>query len=222
MQGGGPGGFMPPKHRYAEKNKEPLPKNIKEVPGYVKRTVSSFFSRLFYILKLVWEASPWIFMIMVVLSALSGLLSVFGTYVGAKIINVLAGDNVVNATLIMLFAFQFLYLFLNRLTSDVNRMISSLAGETVTNHIRRKIMAKAKEIDIACFDRPDFFEELENANREAGMRPVQILNATLNIISTVISIVTFTCLLFSINFWVPFVAVIFALPSAIISFVYRK
>lgn len=222
MQGGGPGGFMPPKHRYAEKNKEPLPKNIKEVPGYVKRTVSSFFSRLFYILKLVWEASPWIFMIMVVLSALSGLLPVFGTYVGAKIINVLAGDNAVSATLIMLFAFQFLYFFLNRLTNDVNRMISSLAGETVTNHIRRKIMAKAKEIDIACFDRPDFFEELENANREAGMRPVQILNATLNIISTVISIVTFTCLLFSINFWVPFVAAIFALPSAIISFVYRK
>lgn len=222
MQGGGPGGFAPPKHRYAERNKEPMPKNIKEVPGYVKRTVKAFFSRLFYILKLVWEASPWIFIIMVVLSALSGLLPVLGTYIGAKIINVLAGGNTVNATLIMLFAFQFIYLFFNRLTNDVNRMISSLAGETVTNHIRRKIMAKAKEIDISCFDRPDFFEELENANREAGMRPVQILNATLNVLSTSVSIVTFTCLLFSINAWVPLVAAVFALPSAIVSFVYRK
>lgn len=222
MHGGGPGGFMPPKHGIAEKNKEPKPKNLKEVPGFVKRTVKSFFKRLFYILSLVWETSPIMFILMVAVAVVSGMLPVVGTYVTAEIINVLAGDRVENSVLILLFVFQFIYIFFNRLTGDVNRTVSSLAGEKVTNHIRRKIMRKAKEIDVACFDRPDFFEELENANREAGMRPVQILTATLNIISTTVSIVTFSVTLFAVNIWVPILAAVFSLPSALVSFIYRK
>lgn len=222
MNGGGPGGFMPPRHGIAEKNKEPKPKSLREVPTFVKRTVRSFFKRLFYILSLVWETSPFIFVSMVAVSVISGILPVLGTYVTAEIINVLAGDRAEESVLILLFVFQFVYVFFNRLTGDVNRTVSSLAGEKVTNHIRRKIMRKAKEIDIACFDRPDFFEELENANREAGMRPVQILTATLNIISTTVSIVTFSVTLFSVNAWVPVLAAVFSLPSALVSFIYRK
>ncbi len=223
---GGPGGFMPPKHVVAEKNKEPLPKNIKEVPGFIKRVIASFFTRLFYILKLVWETSPWILIFMVAVSLIEGLLPVAGTYISAQIINVLAqnstAEQVMLSTIGVLFLLQFGYLFLNRITKDINRVVSSLAGELVTNHIRRKIMKKAKEIDIACFDLPDFYEELENANREAGMRPVQILNSTLNIISVLISLVSFIAILFNISGWAPLIVTVFALPSAIVSFAYRK
>ena len=36
-----------------DKMREPKPKNIKEVPGYLKRVISKFFYRLFYIFALV-------------------------------------------------------------------------------------------------------------------------------------------------------------------------
>lgn len=227
--GAGPGGFMPPKHAIAEKNKEPLPKNIKEVPGYVVRVVKSFFKRLFYIFELVWETGPWILFLMVFIAILNGVLPLVGTYVNAQIINELVSSSgseiwggVFTVGFITLFSVLFVYMFLNRITGDINRMITALSGELVTNHIRRKIMKKAKEVDIACFDMPDFYEQLENANREAGMRPVQILNATLNVISTLISIVSYVVVIAAIGGWAALLIAVLALPAAIINFVYRR
>lgn len=218
--------FTPPKHAVAEQNKEPLPKNLKEVPGYWLRVTRSFFSRLFYIFRLVWETKPLILLVMVLVAVANGVLPIAGAYIGAAILNALvqqlSGGAAAAAALGVLFVYQFIYLFLNRLTNDINHMVSSLSGEMITNHIRRKIMKKAKEIDISCFDLPDFYERLENANREAGMRPVQVLNSTLTIISTVISMVSFIVILASINLWAPILVIVLAVPSAVISFIYRK
>lgn len=218
--------FMPPKHAVAEKNKEPLPKHLKEVPQYLIRLISSFFSRLFYIFRLVWETKPLILILMIAAAAANGLLPIFGAYISAEIINALAenlsGSAVTAAAIGMLFGYQFLYLFLNRIVNDINHMVSSLSGEMITNHIRRKIMQKAKEIDVSCFDQPDFYEKLENANREAGMRPVQVLNSSLTVISTLISMISFIAVLAAIGLWAPFLVIILAVPSAVISFIYRR
>lgn len=218
--------FMPPKHVAAEKNKEPLPKHLKEVPQYLIRLITSFFSRLFYIFRLVWETKPLILILMIAAAAANGLLPIFGAYISAEIINALAenlsGSAVTAAAIGMLFGYQFLYLFLNRIVNDINHMVSSLSGEMITNHIRRKIMQKAKEIDVSCFDQPDFYEKLENANREAGMRPVQVLNSSLTVISTLISMISFIAVLAAIGLWAPFLVIILAVPSAVISFIYRR
>ena len=213
-----------PSKRIEDKNREPLPKNIKEVPLFLKNIIKAFFSRLFYIFRLVWEANPWILIIMIAIALINGILPVFGTYITAQIINVLVIDEATQMTVAIsvLFVFQFIYLFLNRVTTDVNKMVMSLSGEVVTNHIRRKIMRKAKEVDVACFDLPEFYEKLENANREAGMRPVQILNSALNIVSTTISIVTYVVALVTISTLAPILVGILALPYAIVNYVYRK
>ena len=163
---------------------------------------------------------------MIAAAAANGLLPIFGAYISAEIINALAenlsGSAVTAAAIGMLFGYQFLYLFLNRIVNDINHMVSSLSGEMITNHIRRKIMQKAKEIDVSCFDQPDFYEKLENANREAGMRPVQVLNSSLTVISTLISMISFIAVLAAIGLWAPFLVIILAVPSAVISFIYRR
>ncbi len=212
--------------RTADENREPKPQNIKEVPRYLINITKSFFSRLFYIFKLVWEASPWILLIMVFIALLNGLLPIFGTYVTAQIINVLAMEKTIwesmGVAINVLFVFQFIYLFLNRVLTDVNRMILNLSGELVANHIRRKIMHKAKEVDVGCFDKPEFYEKLENANREAGMRPIQILNSSLNIVSCIISMAGYIFVLLQISTIAPLIVGVLALPYAVVNYVYRK
>ena len=50
-----PMGFWgPPGGGMHDKLKEPPPKSIKEVPGYLKRLFGGFFFRLTYIIRLVW------------------------------------------------------------------------------------------------------------------------------------------------------------------------
>ncbi|MBR2860990.1 MAG: ABC transporter ATP-binding protein [Clostridia bacterium] len=219
-------GFGPSNRQINDKNRIPKPKSVKEIPSYLRKLTTTFFTRLFYIFGLVWETKPLILVLMVLIALINGILPVVGAYITAQIINRLAesiqGVPVELSALGALFIGQFAYLFFSRVTTEINRILSNLSGEMVTNHIRRKIMRKAKEIDVACFDLPDFYERLENANREAGMRPIQILNASLNIISTTVSMISFIIILINVSFWTPFLVGILALPSAIVNFIFRK
>ena len=63
---------------------------------------------------------------------------------------------------------------------------------------------------------------MENANREAGNRPIQVLNATFSVISTVISLLSYVFLIAVIGILPALLVIAVAIPSTIINFVYRK
>ena len=88
----------------------------------------------------------------------------------------------------------------------------------------RSISQKAKTLDLASFDIPEFYEKLENANREAGNRPIAILNSTFTVISTSINLVSYIIILAAAPdlWWTALLIAVFSVPSAIISFIYRK
>ena len=97
-----------------------------------------------------------------------------------------------------------------------------IAGELVANSIKIKIMNKAREIDIASFDMPDFYERFENADREAGNRPIQTMNAMFGIISTLISMISFIVILAAVSPFAPLIIISMSIPSAVINFIYRS
>ena len=227
----GPGGFMgPPPSEANEKLKEPLPKSIGEIPGYLNRVFHSFFSRLVYIIKLVWDAKKSLLIMMVFMALFNGVSPVISAYISANLLNriaeVLTLDSPVFRTICSLLLpamlLQFGYMFLVSLINSISNMITRISGEIVTNHVKCKIMNKAKEIDVASFDMPEFYEKFENANREAGFRPIEVIRSAFNIISTAISAISFIVILATVAWFAPLVVVLLSLPSAIITFWYRK
>ena len=216
----------PPNNNATEKLKEPRPERLRDVPGYVWRTVSKFFSRLFYIFRLVWEAKPWILFVMVGHSILNGVLPVVGAVIGKYVLDALAevvkGDAATFKTILLLLIGQFVYSFSSSLINTVYGMLIRIANELVSNEIKLKIITKAKEIDLKNFDMPEFYEKMENANREASVRPVATLNALFSIFSNVISVTSFVVLLATVSPLAPLLMVVLAAPSAVISYIYRK
>ena len=167
----GPGGMMPPIRRTNDKLKPKKPKKIKEIPAYLKELISGFFGRLFYIFQLVWETKKWIFFAMMLVSVLKGVLPVVGALISADLLNALAQaylGEVALGSIIYLLIFQFVYIFINKIMTNIDKLVTRISGELVANHIKLKILTKAKEVDIGRFDIPDFYEKLENANREAS------------------------------------------------------
>ena len=212
----------------------PKPKSLREVPSYLLKVTKGFFSRLFYIVRLVWEAAPPVLIIMAFLCIFDGILPVIGAYISKDLLNEVArligssskGSAVENIFTVMrpaffLFITYFTYLFLKKILSRINSMVTSIAGERVSNHIKLKIINKAKTVDMRSFDRPEFYEKLENANREAGMRPLHILNATFSVISTAISAVSFIAVLATLSPWAPVIVIVTAIPTAITSYYFR-
>ncbi len=213
-----------------QKLREPKPKNIREVPGYLKRIISKFFCRLFYIFRLVWEAKPWILPIMLLYCLISGVLPVAGSFINAGILNTLAqaytsalaGVPLPLQGIMGLLILKFVYLFASSLIGNVYQMIIRISGELVSNHIKIKIIEKARDVDLASFDMPQFYEKMENASREAGNRPVAILQSTFNILSVCISVISYIVILVTISPWAPAIIVALSVPTAVISFIYRK
>lgn len=224
---------MPPLKRQLTDGIE-KPKRIRDIPSYIGKCVSGFFSRLFYIVSLVFEAAPFLLFSMVFFCILNGVLPVVGAYISKDILNVIAdligmtanesiAENIrtVVEPLFFLFVAYFTYQFINKAISRTNTMITSIAGELVVNHIKLKIINKAKSVDLASFDRPEFYEKLENANREATMRPIHILSATFSVVSALISSVSFVIVLATLSPIAPLVVIAAAIPAAVVNFIYR-
>lgn len=216
----------PPRHPNYDKIKPQKPRNLKDVPRYVREVVWGFTYRLFYIFKLVWEAKPWILFMMMGYSVINGFIPVVSALISRQLINslvdIIAGRADGFGTVMKYLIFQFGFIFLSSLINSVYGMIVRISGELVTNHIKLKILNKSKGVDMASFDMPEFYEKLENAGREAGNRPISILQSVFGIISTAISLVSFIVILAGISPLAPVVMVLLSVPVAIVTFVYRK
>lgn len=217
---------MPPPSDKKINSKISKPKNIKEVPAYLAKLLGEFFGNLFYIIKLVWETSPWILIAMLFFALLNGIIPAANSIVGANVINTLAGvitgETTTFEPVVFLLIIQFVLIFLGGIIGHIEGIVVNIAGELVSNHIKTKIMVKAKDIDLSDFDKPSFYEKLENASREAGSRPVMILRSVFDLISSIISICLFIAILSAIHPLASVVVFALAIPSGIISFVYRR
>ena len=155
----------PPNKQAIDQYRIPPPKNIKEVPSYVGKLVSAFFKRFGYIVKLVWEASPAIVFVMSFMALFDGVMPVIGTYISGQLINKLASayeGKITNFYIITwLLVAQFGYILFTSIVRRVDGIVVRISGELVSNHIKIKIMEKAKEIDLKSFDSPDFFAKME-------------------------------------------------------------
>ena len=226
---------IPPRRKRLEDGIK-KPERLRDYPAYFWKKTAGFLFRLFYIIGLVWSAAPVMLVLMALLCVLDGVLPVMGAYISKDILNEIAaligavsktGDIeneifVQMQPVILLFIAYFVYTFVKKILGRLNSMVTAIAGEKVANHIKMNIITKARDVDMRSFDNPDFYEKLENANREAGMRPLHILSATFNVISSVISAVSFVVVLATLSPIAPLLIICAAVPGAIVNYVYRN
>ena len=207
------------------------PKNAGDLPRYIKEWVGGFFGRMLYIFKLVWRTGPWILFVMLLIALCEGVLPVVGAKISQHILNTLqmnygTFDGGVTAfaghAVFWLLVLFFGYQIFNSMVTIINRTVTRVAGEMVVRTVKLEIMNKAKELDLASYDLPSFYEKLENANREAGSRPVQILYSAFSMVSTIITLLSYVVILASELWWAALVMMVVSVPSAIINFSYRK
>ena len=164
------GGRMRPEYKWPTP-----PKNIKDIPRYLSELLGGFFKRFFYVLKLVWNTGRWIPILLCFVALFKGVTPVVGSLISRKILNglqlVIAQGGLPESSfwksdilylLIALFAYRLLIQVVNNVSSALNR----IAGEKVVMEVKRQIMNKSKEVDLASFDNPAFYEKMENAINE--------------------------------------------------------
>ncbi len=216
-----------------EHAKVPPPKGIKDVPRYVGELLGGFFKRFAYIVRLVWQSGKWILFLLTFVAVFNGVAPVVGALISRNILNSfqemlkdgpLPQSEFFTSPIFYLLVFLFVYRILNRTVHNVSNALNRIAGEKVVKQVKLQIMNKSKTVDLASFDIPDFYEKMENANREAGNRPLQIINQTFGVVSTAIEFVSYLTILIAAPglVWATLVIIAVSIPSAIINFIYRK
>lgn len=220
----GPPGGPPPIHSNVPHPKRP--KGIKNVIPFWIDCLKNMIKRLVYIYKLVWDARPALMFILAFMAVFNGVQSIIGAYISKMLLDGLQlavqGQLESFQTLGLLLLLQILFQLAVTIINSVSNIVTRLSNELLTNSIKLKIMNKAKTIDMAKFDLPEFYSQLENANREAGNRPIQVLQASFSIVSTLISLIGFIAVLGSRLWYAPLLIIATTLPSAIITYRYRR
>ncbi len=209
------------------------PKSVLDIPRYLKELFGGFFYRLFYIFSLVWKTGPWILFFMIFVSVFTGVMPVVSSLISKDILNELQNmvtaralgqilDDFWGSQVMFLLIFLFVYQILNRVVGRLQNSVTRISGELVVRHVKIQIMEKACEIDIAAFDMPSFYEKLENANREAGNRPIMILTSVFSAVSTVISLISYAIILSGELPIAALCVLAVSIPSAVVSFIYRR
>ncbi len=223
---------MGPRGHDFEYEKIPKPQNIGDVPRYLGEVFGGFFLRFTYILRLVWRTGPWILFLMAFFALFNGVIPVVSSLISKNILNALqtaisdgsAAVEFVGSGAFYLIVLLFVIRFLKRIETTASSALERIAGELLIKQVKQQIMEKTREIDLASFDIPQFYEKLENANREAGARPLNILTRTFAIISTVIELVSYIVILCGAPGipYAVFVIIAISVPNAVVNFVYRR
>lgn len=228
-------GFSPPPPGQYQYQRVAPPKSVRDLPRYLGELFGGFFARLCYVFRLVWKSGPIFLFLMTFVALFNGLMPLAGALISKEILNRLQDVITEKAlgtvfdiqsfwgsmVLLLLIAF-FVYKILNKIVGRLSHAVTRMAGERVVRYVKLQIMDKAQSLDLSAFDLPAFYEKLENANREAGVRPVSILNSTFEVISAAISLVGYVVILAGA---LPLAAVaiaVAAIPSAVVNFVYRR
>jgi ATP-binding cassette subfamily B protein len=102
---------------------------------------------------------------------------------------------------------------LNAGLNHARRLIQQLIQLQLANRIRGEIIHKALNLDLAFFEHPDFYDRLQNARRESGYKPVDLINDTFLIVQNTITLISFAVLLLRFSPWLVVILLITSIPA---------
>jgi ATP-binding cassette, subfamily B, bacterial len=172
-------------------------------------------------MRLVWQTSPLATIGLGFLTLGGALLPASQAWVGKLIV-----DGVVAAIqrgaapeqVRMIFVYLILelsFFLLSTAFNQARRLIQQLIQLRLANRIRGEIIRKALTMDLAFFEHPDFYDRLQNARRESGYKPVDLIDDTFLVVQNAITLVSFAALLLRFSPWLVVILLATSIPAFI-------
>jgi len=160
----------------------------------------------FYMLKLMFEASPKLVILSVVSEMYICLMDViYSLVMFPLIVEALQGSRTFSDVVIFLLIYLVLSVICSILSAYTDDVIINREGMAVQHYLMRKIYNKAINADLSCYENPEFYDNYTKANAEIIDRFYEVLyNITwicggiVSIIATVTAIIIYEPIIFFI------------------------
>jgi ATP-binding cassette subfamily B protein len=172
-------------------------------------------------LQLVWQTNRWATGGLGLLTVGGALLPATQAWVGKLIVDgvvasIQNGSDPARTQKVFLYLIFELILFL--LSAGINqgrRLIQQLIQLQLANRIRGEIIRKALTMDLSFFEHPEFYDRLQNARREGGYKPTELINDTFQIVQNSITMISFAVLLLRFSPWLVVILLATSIPAFI-------
>jgi ATP-binding cassette, subfamily B, bacterial len=191
---------------------------------------------------LVWGASRPITALLATVTVLAGLIPAMQAYTAKLLINAVVQAIVIHArhapdrsalhiplfwgqissptmtvigVVVILAILQLLITAFSALLSTLTNISQQLLQERVSMRVQLLIMERASTLDLAYFENAHSYDTLQQAQREATTRPVQMVSGTFGLVRTLITFLTMVALLIGLSPWLALVALAAPIPAFI-------
>lgn len=186
--------------------------------GIKIKNIKSDISNIIEAIRLVYKSGRSNFVIRIGLIILQSILPIASLYLIKLLIDGISvsyaqRDFIFDSRVLLyaaLFSAVFLLLRANNIFTQLNDDISI---QKLIDYITKLIHSKSTELDLACYDNPDYYDNFHRAKEESNYRPVQILNNLTGVIINLLSLFGVILILFSFS-WVAVIIIFIAgMPS---------
>jgi ATP-binding cassette subfamily B protein len=191
---------------------------------------------------LVWGASRPLTLMLATVTILSGLVPAAQAYTAKLLINAVVNAIVIHARhapdrvvlnvplfwgtittpeisvlteVIILAGVQFLITAISALLSTLGNISQQLLQERVAIRVQLLIMQHAATMDLSYFEDAHSYDVLQQAQREATTRPVQMVSGAFGLGRTLLTFLTMVLLLVGLNPWLALIALVAPIPAFI-------
>ena len=200
--------------RRAARKKEKEEKKKKKLP--FRRTLDNNF----FALRQVWQTSKLYFFVYYFTTVINAPLNfLLGTYLIKLIVDSVEGTGwstdaiftyifTVGGTAILIWMCSYYYW----------NTISPQYSEKINHTLRRKLYRKSTEVDLACYETPEFYDKYVKAMDETQDRVWKVMGTLDNLIWNIVSLALTSFLIFTID---PFL-IVFALVPLLLGFIRKR
>jgi len=168
-------------------------------------------------LQLVWTTSRPLTITLALLTLIGGVLPAVIAYIGQLIVDgVVAATQATNPDTRGVLYLVGLEAIVVVAVAASQRGISasqSLLRALLGQRVNVMILEKAMTLELAHFEDSEFYDKLTQARREASSRPLSLVNKTFGLVQNLISLTSYSVLLFAFSPWAVVILMAAGLPS---------
>jgi ATP-binding cassette subfamily B protein len=117
--------------------------------------------------------------------------------------------------IVVLVGAQFVISVIGNVAGTLSNICQQLLQERVANRIQLIVMRHANDLDLVFFERPEFYDLIQQVQREAGFRPMMMVSTAFQLVRQVLTFVSMLALLVNLEWFIAVAALVAPIPAFI-------
>lgn len=169
-------------------------------------------------LRLVWDTSKILTIVLIAVTIINGLLPALIAYIGKLIVDsvLLASQetgNYLNKEAYFYVGMEALVIIILAGSQKASQVSQALLRVLLGQKVNVLILEKALTLELSHFEDSEFYDKMTQSRTQASSRPLSLVSRIFNLFQSALTLITFGGLLFQFSYWAVLVLLIATLPA---------